>query len=56
MPQQNIDTRLVNDLEQRIEQLQTTADPEFGGFTRLDWTILIIASIVLPTIALVVAQ
>lgn len=47
---------LALDLEQRIEKIQAMGDAELGRFTRLDWIILIVFSIVLPVIAMVSAR
>lgn len=47
---------LVLDLEQRIEKMQDMGDAELGTFTRADWIILIIFSVVLPVIAMVSAR
>jgi hypothetical protein len=47
---------LVEDLERRIDTLQELDEAEFGTFTRSDYIILIIFSLVLPVIALVMAS
>ncbi len=47
---------LIRDLERRIETLQNMDDSELGTFGKLDWIILILASIVIPVIAVVMAQ
>lgn len=47
---------LVEDLERRIDTLQDLDEAEFGAFTRSDYIILIIFSLVLPVIALVMAS
>lgn len=47
---------LTLDLEQRIEKIQGMGDAELGAFTRLDWIILIVFSVVLPVIAMVSAR
>ncbi len=47
---------LVQELENRIETLQNMDDSELGTFGKLDWIILILASIVIPAIAVVMAQ
>ena len=44
--------RLVEDLERRLEELQTLDDSDIGGFTALDWFFCITGSVVLPAIAL----
>lgn len=46
---------LVQDLEQRIDTLESMDDAEFGAFTRTDYIILIVIGVVLPGIALVLA-
>ena len=43
---------LVEDLERRIEQLETLGDSELGNFTAWDWWICVLGSVVLPAIAL----
>ena len=49
-------SNLVKDLEQRIDEMQNMDDEELGTFGRLDWTILILISIVIPAFVLVVAR
>jgi hypothetical protein len=44
---------LVLDLEQRIDRMQNMGDSELGGFSRLDWIILILFSIVIPVVLVV---
>jgi hypothetical protein len=44
--------RLVEDLERRLEELQTLDDSDIGRFTALDWFFCITGSVVLPAIAL----
>ena len=36
------------DIENRIHELEHTAEEQFGEFTRLDWAICIIGSLLLP--------
>ena len=43
---------LVMDLEQRIDTMQNMGDEHLGSFSRLDWVILIVFSIVIPVIAM----
>ena len=43
---------LVQDLENRIDEMQHMGDEELGTFTRLDWIILVVFAIVLPVIAI----
>ena len=50
------DQELVADLEQRIDTLENADDSEFGAFSRIDYIVLIIASVTLPVIALVAAR
>ena len=47
---------LVLDLEQRIDELQRMGDAELGTFGWIEWLILILIAIVLPTIAIVAAR
>lgn len=49
-------TNLVMDLEQRIDEMQGMGDDELGTFSALDWTFLILISVVIPLIVLVVAR
>jgi hypothetical protein len=44
--------RLVEDLERRIEALETLDDTDIGSFTALDWFFCIAGSLVIPAIAL----
>ena len=41
---------LVADLEQRIDTMQDMGDADLGTFSRFDWVVLIIISIVIPVI------
>ena len=43
---------LVADLERRIDAMQNMGDAELGRFTRVDWTVLILISIVIPAIVI----
>ena len=43
---------LVADLERRIDAMQNMGDAELGTFTRVDWIVLILISIVIPAIVL----
>ncbi len=45
----------MQDLERRIDTLQDLDDAEFGAFTRADYVILVIISLLLPVLALVLA-
>ena len=47
---------LTLDLEQRIDRMQDMGDDELGTFSRLDWVILVVFSIVLPVIAVELAR
>lgn len=47
---------LITDLEQRIDEMQNMGDDELGTFSRRDWVILILISIVIPVFVLVVAR
>jgi hypothetical protein len=47
------DQELVQDLEQRIDALESQEDAEFGSFSRADYIILTVAGVILPVIALV---
>ena len=47
---------LVSDLERRIDAMQDMGDAELGTFTRLDWILLILISIVIPAIVVVAAR
>ncbi len=46
---------LVQDLERRIDTLQSLDDDEFGAFTRTDYIVLAIIGAILPALALVLA-
>ena len=39
---------LVEELERRIDELESLDDDAFGGFTRLDWVICTIGALVIP--------
>ena len=39
---------LVAELEQRIRELDTHAEDEFGEFSRLDWLFLLLGAVVIP--------
>jgi len=56
MKHKKVDADLVRDLEQRIDEMQAMDEAELGTFTRLDWIILILISIVIPVIAVVFAR
>jgi hypothetical protein len=43
---------LVEELERRIDELESLDDDAFGGFTRLDWVICTIGALALPYLAL----
>jgi hypothetical protein len=43
---------LVADLEERIRELEERDDADFGRFSRLDWVILVLLSIVAPFVVL----
>lgn len=47
---------LIADLEQRIDTMQNLGDSELGTFSRLDWVVLILISIVIPVIVVVLAR
>ena len=40
--------QLVQDLQQRIADLNDTEDAAFGGFTTLDWCLCVAGAVVLP--------
>ena len=46
-------TRLVDDLERRIEELEGLDESAFGGFSALDWVICLLGAVVIPVLALV---
>ena len=52
----NNDNKLTEDLQRRIETLENMDESEFGSFTRLDWLILIFASVILPILAIAAAR
>ncbi len=56
MSQPENDSNLVEDLERRIEILESTDEEEFGSFTRIDYIVLIIGALLLPTLALILAR
>lgn len=56
MPKLQNDTDLVSDLERRIDQVQAMGDAELGTFSRYDWLVLIVISIVIPVIVVVAAR
>jgi hypothetical protein len=56
MQNKNNNADLIADLEQRIDTMQNMRDAELGTFTRLDWIVLIVISIVIPVIAVVLAR
>ena len=43
---------LVEELEQRIEELEGLGDHELGSFTGWDWILCLIGSLVLPAVAM----
>lgn len=56
MPQDHPDDELANELRRRIKTLDSMEESAFGAFTRIDWVILIVVAVVLPTLALVAAR
>ena len=56
MSQAENDKRLVEDLERRIEILESQDDAEFGSFTRIDYIVLIIGAVLLPILALMLGR
>lgn len=56
MQQNHPDDELANELRKRIDTLDSMEESAFGAFTRLDWVILIVIALVLPTLALVAAR
>jgi hypothetical protein len=46
-------TRLVDDLERRIDELEGLDESAFGGFSALDWLICLLGAVVIPCLALV---
>lgn len=55
MSTENRDEILVQDLESRIDTLENEDEAAFGSFGRADYIILLIAAVLLPVIALVLA-
>ena len=55
MSTEDKDQELVQDLESRIDALESQDEAEFGSFSRADYIILIIGGVILPAIALVMA-
>ncbi len=49
------DQELVQDLESRIDALESQDESEFGSFSRADYIILTVGGVILPVIALVLA-
>ena len=47
---------VIADLERRIDTMQNMGDAELGTFRRFDWILLILVSIVVPTIVVVLAR
>ena len=56
LAQSEEESRLVQDLERRVEKLERTDDAEFGTFTRLDHVILIVGAVLIPVIAMILAR
>jgi hypothetical protein len=46
---------IVRDLESRIDALEEQDEADFGSFSRADYIILTVVSVILPMIALVLA-
>jgi len=56
MTENTNDKSLYEDLERRIEIIENLDEEELGSFGTLDWTVLILFSLVIPLIAIVVAR
>lgn len=56
MSKQENTADLIADLERRIDTMQNMGDAELGTFTRTDWIVLIVLSIVIPVIVAVIAR
>lgn len=52
----NEDQELVEDLQQRIHELETQDEADFGTFRRVDYVILAIGAVILPVLALIWAR
>jgi hypothetical protein len=55
MSTEDKDQGLVQDLERRIDTLESQDEAEFGSFSRADYIILLVIGVLLPVIALVLA-
>jgi hypothetical protein len=55
MSTENSDALLLQELESRIEALENEDEVAFGSFTLADYIILIVAGVLLPILALVLA-
>jgi hypothetical protein len=44
--------KLIEELERRIDELETLDEDAFGQFTTLDWVICVIGALALPYLAL----
>ena len=56
MSQKEEQEQIVEDLEQRIDTLQNMEDDDFGTYGRLDHIILVLAAVILPIIAMILAR
>ena len=48
MTRRDVDSRLVDELERRLEELESLDDAAFGRFTKWDWLFVLLTSLVLP--------
>ena len=56
MSHEENDSKLIQDLEQRIDTLEELDDAEFGSFTRMDYVILVIGALIIPALVLILAR
>ncbi|MDH5621142.1 MAG: hypothetical protein OEY74_03595 [Gammaproteobacteria bacterium] len=56
MSKQENTADVIADLERRIDTMQNMGDAELGTFSRVDWIVLVIISIVIPVIVVVLAR
>ena len=56
MSQDYNDSKLVEDLEQRIDMLENMDEAEFGSFSRMDYVILVIGALIAPALVLILAR
>ncbi len=48
MTRRNAESRLVDELERRLGELESLDDAEFGRFTKWDWLVVLLTSLVVP--------